>query len=103
MLQSLTGDHVHSPCHNQIPPTSPSDKKRQKKKKEKKRVRPGENNLISFKSYHGVLFFFREKHDFYYLELFVSGQSQLCDSKLASKHVLLARLKLQPSSLYEFR
>ena len=103
MLQSLMGDHVHSPCHNQIPPTSPSDKKRQKKKKEKKRARPGENNLISFKSYHGVLFFFWEKHDFYYLELFVSGQSQLCDSKLASKHVLLARLKLQPSSLYEFR
>ena len=58
MLQSLMGDHVHSSCHNQIPPTSPSDKKRQKKKKEKKRARPGENNLISFKSYHGVLFFF---------------------------------------------
>ena len=49
------GDHVHSPCHNQIPPTSPIDKKRQKKKK---RARPGENNLISFKSYHGVLFFY---------------------------------------------
>ena len=58
MLQSLMGDHVHSSCHNQIPPTSPSDKKRQKKKKKKKRARPGENNLISFKSYHGVLFFF---------------------------------------------
>ena len=55
MLQSLMGDHVHSPCHNQIPPTSPIDKKRQKKKK---RARPGENNLISFKSYHGVLFFY---------------------------------------------
>ena len=52
------GDHVHSLCHNQIPPTSPSDKKRQKeKKKKKKRARPGENNLISFKSYHGVFFF----------------------------------------------
>ena len=44
MLQSLMGDHVHSSCHNQIPPTSPSDKKRQKKKKERKRTRPGENN-----------------------------------------------------------
>ena len=58
MLQSLMGDHVYSPCHNQIPPTSPSDKKRQKeKKKKKKRARQGENNLISFKSYHGVFFF----------------------------------------------
>ena len=37
MLQSLVGDHVHSPCHNQIPPTSPSDKKRQKEKKKKKK------------------------------------------------------------------
>ena len=92
-------DHVHSPSHNQIPPTSPSDKKRQKKKK---RARPGENNFISFKSYHDVFFFYL-KHDYYYLELFVSGQSQLCDSKLASKHVLLVRLKLQPSVLYEFR
>ena len=55
MLQSLMGDHVHSPCHNQIPPTSPSDKKRQKKNK---RARPGENNFISFKSYHGVFFLF---------------------------------------------
>ena len=27
------GDHVHSPCHNQIPSTSLSDKKRQKEKK----------------------------------------------------------------------
>ena len=43
MLQSLIGDHVHSSCHNQIPPTSPSDKK-DKKKKERKRTRPGENN-----------------------------------------------------------
>ena len=40
MLQSLMGDHVHSPCHNQIPSTSLSDKKRQKEKK--KRARPGE-------------------------------------------------------------
>ena len=54
ILQSLMGDHVHSSCHNQIPPTSPSDKKKTKKKK--KRARPGENNLISFKSYHGILF-----------------------------------------------
>ena len=44
MLQSLMGDHVHSSCHNQIPRTSPSDKKRPKKKKERKRTRPGENN-----------------------------------------------------------
>ena len=54
MLQSFMRDHVHSPSHNQIPPTSPSDKKRQKKKK---RARPGENNFISFKSYHDVFFF----------------------------------------------
>ena len=43
MLQSLIGDHVHSSCHNQIPPTSPSDKKRHTKK-ERKRTRPGQNN-----------------------------------------------------------
>ena len=38
MLQSLMGDHVHSSCHNQIPPTSPSDKKRQKKKRKEKEL-----------------------------------------------------------------
>ena len=97
MLQSLMGDHVHSSCHNQIPPTSLSDKKRQKKRKGKeldqaKTIRSALNYITAF--------YFLEKHDYYCLILFVSERWQLCDSKLTSRHVLLVRLKFQPGAHY---
>ena len=52
MLQSLMGDHVHSPCHNRIPSTSPSDKKRQKEKKKEqdqaKTIESALNHITAF-------------------------------------------------------
>ena len=57
MLQSLMGDHVHSSCHNQIPPTSLSDKKRQKKRKGKEL---DQAKTIKLALNHITAFYFRE-------------------------------------------
>ena len=46
------GDHVHSPSHNRIPSTSPSDKKRQKEKKKEqdqaKTIESALNHITAF-------------------------------------------------------